>query len=101
MEIEPGISIVGSCLAIGRTLILGDLHIGAEEALNKQGFMIPRFQFLNIRDEILEVVGNDDYDTIIINGDLKHEFGTISQTEWSNTMKLLEMLLKHSQETVL
>lgn len=101
MEIEPGISIVGNCIAVGRTLILGDLHIGAEEALNKQGFMIPRFQFLNMRDELLRMVGNDDYDTIIINGDLKHEFGTISQSEWNNSLKAIDLLANHCQELVL
>lgn len=101
MEIEPGINTVGPCIAIGRTLILGDLHIGAEEALNKQGFMIPRFQFLGMRDELQKLVGNDEYDTVIVNGDLKHEFGTISQTEWTNTLKALDALAKHCPEIVL
>ncbi len=101
MEIEPGITVIGPAIAIGRTLIVGDLHIGAEESLNKQGFMIPRFQFLEMRDSILKLVEGREFDTVVINGDLKHEFGTISQTEWKNTMALVDLLLKYCKKVVL
>ncbi len=88
-------------MEIGRTLIVADLHIGAEEALNKQGFMIPRFQFLQMRDDLIRVIEDKSYERIVINGDLKHEFGTISETEWTNTLKLLDMLSKHCRKIVL
>lgn len=32
--------------------------------------------------------------TIIINGDIKHEFGTISDEEWRNTLRLIDALKK-------
>ena len=34
---------------------------------------------------------------IIMNGDIKHEFGTISDEEWRNTLKLLDYLLKSAK----
>ena len=33
-------------------LIISDLHIGFEEAMNKQGILIPRFQFEEIKAKI-------------------------------------------------
>jgi hypothetical protein len=38
---------------------------------------------------------------IVINGDLKHEFGTISNTEWKETLKLLDFLLEKCKDVVL
>jgi len=110
MEIMPGIRIAGLGLAIGDTLVIGDLHIGAEESLNKQGYLIPRFQFLEMRDRILALVESKKFKTVVINGDLKHEFGTISDSEWKNTLKLLDtishycpkiILLKGNHDTIL
>ena len=48
MNILPGIKIVDLALSAGNNLILADTHIGYEEALNKQGVLIPRFQFKEI-----------------------------------------------------
>ncbi len=38
---------------------------------------------------------------IIVNGDIKHEFGTISEQEWRNTLQLLDFLAKYCNEIVL
>ena len=40
-------------------------------------------------------------DKVIINGDLKHEFGTISETEWRNTLGIIDFLLKQCKNIVL
>jgi uncharacterized protein len=84
------------------TLIIADTHIGYEEALNKRGVFIPRFQFKEIvqrLEKILSKVKN--LDKIIINGDIKHEFGTISDQEWRHTLQLLDFLAKHCNEIIL
>jgi len=101
MDIHEGIRTVGPCLETGSTLVLADVHIGAEESLNKQGYMIPRFQFQEMRGRLLRILEEAEYDTIVINGDLKHEFGTISQTEWDNTLKLIEMMSHHCKKVIL
>jgi len=85
-------------------LIIADTHIGYEEALNKQGILIPRFQFKEIikrLEHIFAVLKNKRIDKIIINGDVKHEFGTISEQEWRHTLQLLDFLSKHCKEIIL
>ena len=99
MEITPGIFIYDLSLYIQSTisLVVSDFHIGYEEALNKQGILIPRAPFQLILDRlekifesIKEVHGKGNLNEIIIAGDLKHEFGTISDQEWRNTLRLLD-----------
>ncbi len=103
MEISKDIEIIGLSLYLKRfkTLILTDFHMGFEETLNKQGILVPRFQLdktLKKLDKIFALVKPE---TIIINGDLKHEFSTISETEWLNTLKLVDYLLKKSKNLIL
>lgn len=84
-------------------LIIGDIHIGYEEALNKQGLLIPRFQFNEIGKRLENIFKtiNKKLKKIIINGDIKHEFGTISDQEWRQTLRLLDFLSKHANEIIL
>lgn len=98
MEILKGIEMVGKALWLPREkiLIIADLHIGYEEDLNSQGILIPRTQFRDMKKEI-EIVLNDlKPKTIVVNGDLKHEFGKISSQEWHETLEILEILMKNS-----
>ncbi len=104
---EPvrGIEIVdlGLYLKEYHILIISDLHIGYEEALNKQGVFVPKFHFKDLvkrLESLFKKLGRRPLDIIVINGDLKHEFGRISDEEWRNTLKLLDLLSKHSERTV-
>src|SRR3989338_1954200 len=45
MQLLKGIHAVDLTLLLGDTLIISDVHIGFEEALNKQGMMVPRDHF--------------------------------------------------------
>lgn len=104
MEIMKGFSIVdlGLYLEEFDTLIFGDFHVGYEEMLNKKGVLIPRFQFKDIilrLDLIFEKFKK--LKRIIVNGDLKHEFGTISNQEWRDSLKLLDYLGRKCEELVL
>ncbi len=103
MEILPGIEIINKALWLPskKILILADLHIGYEEALNKQGILVPRMQFMETKSDLEKLLRNVKPKTIIINGDLKHEFGEISQQEWSETSKILNLLSRHSKELIL
>ncbi len=104
MHILGDIEIIDLCLYLKKEkiLILADTHIGYEEALNKQGVLIPRFQFKEIikrLEKVLEKTGR--LGKIIINGDIKHEFGTISEQEWRHTLRLLDFLSKYTNEIIL
>jgi len=96
MEISKGIQIIDLALYLKKQkiLIIADIHIGFEEYLNKQGILVPRFQFKEIIKKLKTILSKTNPKTIIINGDLKHEFGTISEQEWRDTLKLLDFLTK-------
>jgi uncharacterized protein len=101
MQISKGIDIVDLGLKIGRTLVIGDLHIGYEESLNKQGVMVPRFQFKDMYARLDAMIKKAKPETIVVNGDIKHEFGRISEQEWRETLKTLDLLIKNSKKVVL
>ncbi len=90
------------CLLICKEiLVISDLHIGYEEALNKQGVLIPRMQFGEIEKRLRKILGNKKFKKIIVNGDLKHEFGEISRQEWKHSLQLLDLLEKHCDKVLL
>ena len=104
MNILPNAEIVDLALYLKSTLVISDVHIGYEESLNRQGVLIPRLQFDEIigrMERIFSILQDKNIEKIVINGDLKHEFGTISEQEWRNTLKFLDLLAKHCKEIVL
>jgi len=103
MNISKGIEIadLGLYLRKENILVLADMHIGYEEALNKQGVLIPRFQFKEIIQRLEKMFRSKRFSKIIINGDIKHEFGTISEQEWRHTLRLLDFLNGYCDEVVL
>ena len=104
MNILPNLEIVDLALFFDSTLVIADIHIGYEEALNKQGVLVPRLQFgemVKRMESIFNKLKNKKIEKIVVNGDLKHEFGTISEQEWRNTLKFLDLLAKHCDEIIL
>ncbi|MEW6063040.1 MAG: metallophosphoesterase [Nanoarchaeota archaeon] len=94
MKILPNIEIVDLALYIEKEqiLVMSDLHIGYEEALNKQGIFIPRFHFKDILEKIKNIIKKVDVKRVVFTGDLKHEFGTISGQEWKDILSLFDFL---------
>ena len=108
MEIEPGLDIIdlGVYIKYDKVLVLSDFHLGYEEALNKQGIMVPRHQIndtMRRLNSLFAKMASKGYeiDIIVINGDLKHEFGTISNQEWRDTIKLLDYLQEKCKKIIL
>jgi len=99
MEILNHIEIVGKALWIRKyaTLIIADLHIGYEEMLNEKGILVPRTQFKEMKKELEILLEQTRPRRIIINGDLKHEFGKISHQEWHETNEILDLLLSYAK----
>lgn len=93
--------IIDLALLINDYLIISDLHLGYEYALNREGFMIPRFQYKKIIEQLKEILNASNATKIIINGDLKHEFGKISKQEWDEVMDFIEFLKKYFNEIIL
>jgi uncharacterized protein len=146
MEILKNIHAVDLSLLAGDTLIISDVHIGFEEALNRQGILVPRDHFSQLikrmegiferiaagqkaitpksndgktivqkptesknngtrkqsdKPETDENDGKKLLGRIIVNGDLKHEFGRISEQEWRHTLRFLDFLGRHCEKVVL
>ncbi|MEM4247757.1 MAG: metallophosphoesterase, partial [Candidatus Nanoarchaeia archaeon] len=104
MEISEGIEIadLGIYLPREKILVFSDFHIGYEESLNKQGIFIPRHQFEDTKRRLENLFSKiKDVETIIITGDLKHEFGTISGQEWREVFAIIDLMQKHCKKLVI
>lgn len=84
-----------------KTLVISDVHLGYEEALNKKGVLIPRFQFKDTLAKLEPLLKKTKPKTIIINGDLKHEFGVISNQEWREILKLIDLMQKYTEKIII
>ncbi len=107
-EIAPGIEIIdlGLYLAREKILVLADLHIGIEDSLVKQGVLIPKFHFKDLVKRVESILDTlkkqkKEVKIIVLNGDLKHEFGRISDEEWRNTLKMIDFLGRKCEKIVL
>ena len=100
MDILPSIRIIdlGLYLEKYKTIIFNDLHMGYEDALRSKGVLLPKFALkdtIKRLESISEKAGP--IDRVVINGDLKHEFGRINRQEWSDTLKLIDFILTKSK----
>ena len=93
--------IVDLGLLIDRTLIISDLHIGYEQALNREGIMVPRFQYKKILERLQEIIKSFDIGRIVVNGDIKHEFGRITRQEWDEALDFILFLKNNFDDIVL
>ena len=102
MQLLKNIEAIDLAVLIDKSiLVIADIHIGYEEALNKQGILIPRFQFRDIVERLTNILEKTKPSKIIINGDLKHEFGTISEQEWRDTLRILNLMEKYTKDILL
>ena len=103
MEIIDGIEIHYLSLYIKKhkVLVIADIHLGYEESLNIRGVLIPRMQFKEVYENLNNLLNNLDVNTVVITGDFKHEFGVISETEWRNTLQIIDLILKHTKRLIL
>jgi len=103
MQISPEIEIIHAALWLSteKILIINDLHIGYEEALHRKGILVPKFQLEEIIKEMEQILSTVNPNKIIINGDLKHEFGTVLRQEWTEVLQFLDFCLQHCQEVII
>ncbi len=95
------VSIIDLALKVKDYLIISDLHLGYEQSLNAEGIMIPRFQYPKIITRLKEIQRRSSVNKIIVNGDLKHEFGQITRQEWNETTEFLDYLKSNYEEIIL
>lgn len=95
-KLAPGVYAVDVCTYLPdvKTLIMSDLHLGYEEALGKQGVLVPRTQYKRIIKRLDWILEHVAVEHVVLNGDVKHEFGTISKQEWREVRRLMEYFQK-------
>ncbi|MCD6434721.1 MAG: metallophosphoesterase [Candidatus Diapherotrites archaeon] len=109
-EIAKGLFIFYEALFIKseKALVVADLHLGIEDALHKEGALIPRTNFNSILKKLTKILEkiNKNFsistlEYLIINGDLKHEFGEISKQEWQETLAMIDFLASKTKRLIL
>jgi uncharacterized protein len=78
-------------------LAISDIHLGLEEIIIKQGMMIPKNQFRDASLKIEKLLKKLRPKKVILCGDIKHEFGTISKSEWKETLDMIDLITKYSK----
>lgn len=96
---------ISKCLLIeegkSKVLVVGDLHLGYEELLNKAGVFVSRQMFDEMISDFNLIFGEvGRVDKVVLLGDIKHDFGGISKQEWDDVTKLLDYLESMSDEII-
>ncbi len=93
-KIVQGVEAIDLCsyLPKSKTLVIADLHIGFEEQLAREGVFVPRVNFDSIIKRIDWILKQVKVKQIVLNGDIKHEFGRISRQEWNEIVKLADFI---------
>ncbi|MBD3208852.1 metallophosphoesterase, partial [Candidatus Woesearchaeota archaeon] len=101
--IPPGIRLIGPALLFeqSKTLVMADLHLGAEASLVNTGVLLPRTQQAMTMQLIRDLTQRTRPRRIVLNGDIKHDFGTISEEEWRDVLSVLDELQKAAPVTVI
>src|SRR3989338_8932339 len=89
-------------------LAITDLQFGYEESLNKKVVLVPRVvhQEMQKRMEAMlqqccSLSQTKRIKAVLVNGDFKHEFGTISETEWRHCIRFLKLLQEYTDTIIL
>ncbi|MEK6854398.1 MAG: metallophosphoesterase, partial [Nanoarchaeota archaeon] len=116
VEALPGIEVADLALYLRKEniLVIGDVHLGYEESMSKQGVFMPRFQFKDTIDRLGKIFSllrqqrkksraekGEKLGAVVVNGDLKHDFGSISGQEWRDILKFLDFILQYADDVIL
>lgn len=83
-------------------LVVGDLHLGFESALNQAGIFVNRYIFEEVEksfDELFEF--KKKFDEIVLLGDIKHTFGSILKEERQQFIQIIEKLEKRCEKIII
>lgn len=76
-------------------VVISDLHLGFEEEMNLHGLFLPKLQRNHVEGLVDRIIERYDPETIIVNGDFKHEFARNLPQEWEDILHFLE---RYSQQ---
>jgi len=89
VEILPG---GAALLTEENVLVVADMHLGVEAALEYQGLSIPRVQTKKIADYMTKLIKTVSPSMVIVAGDLKHNFSRNLVQEWQDIERFVKGL---------
>jgi len=82
-------------------VVISDLQLGEELYLaEEKGIFVPQVQLKEIKKGLNDIFKKVKAKRILINGDLKHEFGEASRQEWREVIDFVEFLRKKVKEII-
>lgn len=82
------------------TIVIADLHLGQESSIASQGTTIPRIQRDIIIDALSTIIERYQPRTVVIAGDLKHEFNRNRKQEFREVYQVMEFLRERTSLVV-
>ncbi|MEW5747270.1 MAG: metallophosphoesterase [Candidatus Thermoplasmatota archaeon] len=73
-------------------MVVADLHLGCEAALEQDGLSLPRVQTRKVQRTILDLVERVRPSKLVVAGDLKHNFSRNLSQEWDDVSRFVEGL---------
>lgn len=73
-------------------LVVSDLHLGCEAALEYQGLSLPRLQTGKLKRTLVDHIESLKPDRLIVAGDLKHNFSRNLTQEWNDIVDFLRSI---------
>jgi len=73
-------------------LVVADLHLGCEAALEYEGLSIPRVQTRKIESYLLGMIESIGPSKLVVAGDLKHNFSRNLNQEWQDVSRFVRVL---------
>ena len=95
LEIMPGVRITRDrCLVLeeGPTIVLGDLHLGYERALELEGMYLPRTNTEAVREALNDILYRYEPERVVLLGDIKHDFKRSGFEEKKEVRRIFTML---------
>ncbi|MDI3482168.1 MAG: uncharacterized protein PWQ88_39 [Candidatus Methanomethylophilaceae archaeon] len=83
-----------------RTLVVADLHLGYEKALESDGLYLPRTHTMNVIGDLLRAIERERAERVVVLGDVKHDFQR-GQWECRDDVRAVISLLAESSKCIL
>lgn len=104
LEIRPGVRITSDrCLVLdeGPTVVLGDLHLGYERALESEGMYIPRINTDSIAESLNDILYRYEPSRVVLLGDIKHDFKRANYEERNEVRRIMNLLSEEAEVVVI
>lgn len=104
LELSPGVSISNDrCLLLedGAVMVISDLHLGYESALEEDGLHLPRINTTSIKESLHRTIHRYEPETVVLLGDIKHDFRRPDQECRREILEILDLISETSRPVMI